>query len=280
MRLDGPDPDAPAYLNAVALIRTTLTPEALLDLLHEIEAGARAGARRTLGRPHARPRHRRLRRAAPRPGRADASAPAGGRARLRAAAVARGRSGCRAGRAGPGRRPARRPRGARRDAHAAVTLVVLARARRGRRRRCCSRCWPRSGSPKLRPEYTLAITLVLIGAAAITLAVPVRRATRGNPAHRVDPFYATRVVVLAKASALGGALLVGRRPRSRPRAGRCAPAPPAPTPTCRVFSVLGGGVALLIGGLVAELLCTVPKDGDDDPDVGPRPRARRVAWSP
>lgn len=38
LRLDGPDPGAPSYLNAVATIRTTLTPDALLALLHEIEA--------------------------------------------------------------------------------------------------------------------------------------------------------------------------------------------------------------------------------------------------
>ena len=37
VKLDGPDPDAPAYLNAVATIRTTLTPEALLALLQSIE---------------------------------------------------------------------------------------------------------------------------------------------------------------------------------------------------------------------------------------------------
>ena len=38
IRPDGPDPDAPEYLNAVALIRTELTPDALLDLLHVIES--------------------------------------------------------------------------------------------------------------------------------------------------------------------------------------------------------------------------------------------------
>lgn len=37
MRPDGADPDAPAYLNAVALIRTTLAPEPLLTLLNGIE---------------------------------------------------------------------------------------------------------------------------------------------------------------------------------------------------------------------------------------------------
>ena len=124
------------------------------------------------------------------------------------------------------------------------------------------------GQPKLRPEFTLAITLVLIATAAVALAVPVRRATRGNPAHRVDPFYATRVVVLAKASAIGGALLsgagLGLVVELALRSGA-----PGGDAFLRVFSVLGGGVVLMIGGLVAEALCTVPKDSGDDPDAGP-----------
>lgn len=35
--LGGEDPDAPRYLNGVVLIRTTLSPHALLDAVHEIE---------------------------------------------------------------------------------------------------------------------------------------------------------------------------------------------------------------------------------------------------
>jgi len=37
LRPAGVDPDAPAYLNAVGLVRTTLSPDDLLDLLHRIE---------------------------------------------------------------------------------------------------------------------------------------------------------------------------------------------------------------------------------------------------
>jgi 2-amino-4-hydroxy-6-hydroxymethyldihydropteridine diphosphokinase len=37
VRSDGDDVDAPAYLNAVVLVRTSLAPRALLALLHEIE---------------------------------------------------------------------------------------------------------------------------------------------------------------------------------------------------------------------------------------------------
>lgn len=38
LRVDGPDPDAPAYVNAVALVTTSLAPQILLGMLHAIEA--------------------------------------------------------------------------------------------------------------------------------------------------------------------------------------------------------------------------------------------------
>ena len=37
LRLDGPDPDAPGYVNAVALVTTRLAPAILLGMLHAIE---------------------------------------------------------------------------------------------------------------------------------------------------------------------------------------------------------------------------------------------------
>ncbi|KJQ53399.1 2-amino-4-hydroxy-6-hydroxymethyldihydropteridine diphosphokinase [Microbacterium sp. SA39] len=37
LRVDGPDPEAPAYVNAVALVTTRLAPEILLGMLHAIE---------------------------------------------------------------------------------------------------------------------------------------------------------------------------------------------------------------------------------------------------
>ncbi|MEN2738491.1 2-amino-4-hydroxy-6-hydroxymethyldihydropteridine diphosphokinase [Microbacterium sp. X-17] len=37
IRPEGPDPDAPAYLNAVALVTTRLAPSVLLSYLHAIE---------------------------------------------------------------------------------------------------------------------------------------------------------------------------------------------------------------------------------------------------
>lgn len=37
LRVDGPDPDAPGYVNAVALLTTRLDPQVLLGMLHAIE---------------------------------------------------------------------------------------------------------------------------------------------------------------------------------------------------------------------------------------------------
>lgn len=37
VKLDGPDPDAPRYLNAVALMTTRLAPQVLLGMMHAVE---------------------------------------------------------------------------------------------------------------------------------------------------------------------------------------------------------------------------------------------------
>ena len=61
-----------------------------------------------------------------------------------------------------------------------------------------------AGMPKITPQVPLSVTLVLIGVIVVVLALPVRRAVRLHEHARVDPFYATRVVLIAKASALSG----------------------------------------------------------------------------
>ncbi|MEQ1737560.1 MAG: DUF3180 domain-containing protein [Rhodoglobus sp.] len=121
---------------------------------------------------------------------------------------------------------------------------------------------------KLRPEYSFALTLLLVGAGVVALAVPIRRSTRGNPVHRVDPFYATRVVALAKALAVGGALIAGVGLGFVLELALRSGGPGAEA-YLRVFSVLAGGIAVLVGGLVAEYLCTVPPSDDEDSDGGP-----------
>jgi membrane protease YdiL (CAAX protease family) len=129
-----------------------------------------------------------------------------------------------------------------------------------------------SGRPRFDPPLTLPFALVVIGVLIVLLAVPVRRSTRGDlderRRRRIDPFYATRVVVLAKASALSGALLAG--------AGlgilswlltRSVVA--GVGSTVMAVAAAAGAILLMVAGLVAEHLCTVPPDEHDDGSAAP-----------
>ncbi|WIB00236.1 DUF3180 domain-containing protein [Curtobacterium sp. MCBA15_012] len=123
-------------------------------------------------------------------------------------------------------------------------------------------------SPTLFLSTPLGATLALIGVAIVAMARPVRRhardgATRQRP---VDPLYATRVVVLAKASSIagalfggfGGGLLVYLLTRSAlPPLGSVLPNAVA----------LGGGAVLVVCAIVAERMCIAPPPGDDDDDL-------------
>lgn len=128
-----------------------------------------------------------------------------------------------------------------------------------------------AGRPIVIPPFTLAVALLLIGVVIVIMALPVRRVSRGVPNARIDPFYATRVVVLAKASSLSGALLGGGGlgiafyllSRSvLPGVGSITMA----------FATAVGALLLLVGGLVAEHMCTIPPDDDDNNDVRPDPQ--------
>jgi hypothetical protein len=118
-------------------------------------------------------------------------------------------------------------------------------------------------APSLLMSVPLGITLLFIGIALLFMAVPVRRHARGTAARRVDPLYATRVVLLAKASSICGALfgafalglVVYLLTRSvLPSLGSTLPNAVA----------LGGGLVLTVCALVAERMCIAPPPEDDD----------------
>lgn len=120
-----------------------------------------------------------------------------------------------------------------------------------------------AGQPVMIPPYTLAITLVAAAVIVVVLAVPIRRAIRGTSATRINPFRAMRVVVLARASSLVGALIAGFSGGvlafllTRPVVADVGSLWPG------IVAVLAG-VVLLAAGLVAERLCTLPPD---DPET-------------
>ncbi|MDT3329669.1 MULTISPECIES: DUF3180 domain-containing protein [Microbacterium] len=118
------------------------------------------------------------------------------------------------------------------------------------------------GQPTFTPSPLLPILLVALGAAVVLAAIPVRRATAGTAAP-VDPFRALRIAMLAKASSIVGALVAGFG------GGLLAfvltrPVSPSLGSTGAVIAAVGGGLLLVAGALVAEHLCTIRKDDDDD----------------
>lgn len=119
------------------------------------------------------------------------------------------------------------------------------------------------GEPVLVPPLSLAVGLMLIAALLVALAWPVRAAAKGE--RRIDPFYATRVVVLAKASALAGALLLGGAGGILTYLLSRAVVPIGSTLTAA--GTLVAAVILLIAALVAEHFCALPPDDDEQQEA-------------
>lgn len=120
-----------------------------------------------------------------------------------------------------------------------------------------------SGRAAAIPPVTLGAALGVFGLAIVALAWPVFRVVRRVAGARVDPFYATRVVLLAKASSLAGALLSGGAAAILVFLLTRPVLPAAGSVTMTVVTVVGA-VVLLVGGLVAEKMCTLPPE-DSDP---------------
>ena len=127
-----------------------------------------------------------------------------------------------------------------------------------------------TGRPTFTPSFLLPILLVLLGLALVAFALPIRRATAGTDQARVDPFRAVRIAMLAKASALVGAVVAGVA------GGLLAflltrPVAPSLGSTGAVVAAIVGGLVLVAASLVAEHLCTIRKDDDDEHPGPPEP---------
>ncbi|KQR21575.1 MULTISPECIES: DUF3180 domain-containing protein [Microbacterium] len=119
------------------------------------------------------------------------------------------------------------------------------------------------GRATFSPAASLPTILALLGAVIVVLAVPVWRATRSRGTRRINPFQALRIAMLAKASSLLGAvsfgfslgLIVFLTTR---------PVTPSLGSMGTIVATLVCAVVLVVAGLVAEQLCTIRKDDDDD----------------
>lgn len=127
-----------------------------------------------------------------------------------------------------------------------------------------------SGRPIIAVPLTLPLALAAIGVIVVLLARPIRNMTRGTAAAPVDPFFATRVVMLAKASAISGGLITGAglgmlgyllSRAVTPSIGSLAPP----------IAAIVGAATLLTCGLIAEYMCRIPPRDDEDDDDGDTP---------
>ncbi|BDZ48821.1 hypothetical protein GCM10025867_10620 [Frondihabitans sucicola] len=128
--------------------------------------------------------------------------------------------------------------------------------------------------PVFVPAMTLGLVLLAIAAIVISLAVPVFRVARGRTREPIDAYYATRVVLIAKASSLAGAifggLVGGMLVYVLTRGVSVGAGSLVPTVTSVV-----GGIVLLVAGLIAEYMCTVPPPKTTNPTTG-TPSASRA----
>jgi hypothetical protein len=127
-----------------------------------------------------------------------------------------------------------------------------------------------AGSPTFTPSVTLPILLVLLGVFVVLLAVPIRRATHGASGTPVNPFRALRIAMLAKASSIVGAVFAGFG------GGLTVflltrPVTPSIGSWGAVIATIVSGALLVAAGLIAEHLCTIRKDDDDEQPGDPGP---------
>ena len=118
-----------------------------------------------------------------------------------------------------------------------------------------------SGRPAVIPPITLGAAVGLIGVVLVLLALPIHRVVRKLPGATVDPFYATRVVLLAKASSIAGALVSGLAGAILLFLITRSVLPAVGSVTMAVVTTVGA-LVLLAGGLIAEKMCTLPPDDD------------------
>jgi hypothetical protein len=116
-----------------------------------------------------------------------------------------------------------------------------------------------SGQPALVPPLTWGVALFLLGGLVVALAWPIR-AHREPESMRspVDPFYATRVLLLAKASAIAGSILCGVGVGFLVFfLGRPVVSEPA---LWLSFVATVGAVVMMVAALVAERWCALPPE--------------------
>jgi hypothetical protein len=117
------------------------------------------------------------------------------------------------------------------------------------------------GGSAIRVPWTLTVTTLVLTAIVLALGARVRWATQPKPGRRIDPVLAVQILTFAKASSVGGALMIGGV------VGILVYTLTRPVVAAELIpGAVGGLIAslvLVIGALIAERLCRIPPDGTE-----------------
>ena len=116
-----------------------------------------------------------------------------------------------------------------------------------------------SSSPTLTPPITLIVALFGIAAIVVSLGWPIRQMLRGKRSHPIDPFFAMRVLVFAKATSLTGALLTGAAVGLTLYGLTRLLTPVLPALWYDLLTLAGAG-AMLAAGMLVETWCRIPPE--------------------
>lgn len=117
---------------------------------------------------------------------------------------------------------------------------------------------------------TLLVTLTAISAVLLLLAIPIwryrdqlKKTSKTRP-KRVDPFYAVRVLLLAKASSIAGAIFIGWH--SGVLVYQLISAVIVQNLVIKTILGILASVALTASAIAAEQICRLPQDPTPDSD--------------
>ncbi len=128
-----------------------------------------------------------------------------------------------------------------------------------------------AGSGTFVPPLSLALTMVVMAGVLLGLGIALRRAITRASGKPVNPFHAVRLLAGAKAGQFSGALLGGFGGGLALQVLTRSVIPAADL-WLPMLLVLIAGVALVVCGVITELLCRVPPTEGDDADAETDPK--------
>jgi hypothetical protein len=123
--------------------------------------------------------------------------------------------------------------------------------------------WTGAGRDPLPLPWTAILGTAVLALAVISIGLPVRRWVRGDRDQPLDPLFAARAVVLAKAAAYGGAALAGWYVA---QGLDLMPDIVGARRTKLALALLAAvaAAAVTVAGFVVQRWCRVPPSDDDD----------------